>query len=537
MIVSITPVVELFDNYVGDQYNKRILFSGKFGSGKSYFLKSFFNERELKYSCFYISPVNYVVSGNENIFEYIKIDIVNQLLRYPLLVDSTKIKLGDDKFIYEYIKSSPVKAVELLLSIVSPIVPFAESIKGGLIGLKDGLDKFNEFKKKFEPLHKTDLSVIEDYIDNSMQLKGSIYEDDIVTKIIRGCIEYLNSKNQTVLIIDDLDRLDPEHIFRILNILSVHNENFDSDNKFGFSKVIVVCDIDNIKKIFEHRYGAEVDFEGYIDKFYSQDIFRFDNEKAVNFFCDSVIAPLLNDDGCEFILKSILRELVAQEKLTVRNLIKAKVFLKKELFEPFDITRNTINTRYPFPRSESEGMSILKLGRVAKILDGKTVGLYVSSGDLPILKVIKMLSIMCGDYVRLKRDIEYLSKNNSNVSFWAQDDIDKIISVVCIASKVLFNLHNPINIFFNNDAASSGDQNSIEDPKAHVFSNVIGIRLGWQQYDKDISYYANATHFIPESSDLGRKGIKLCDILDLMSAFLYSLEKHGLHNKLGLSGK
>ena len=47
-------------------------------------------------------------------------------------------------------------------------------------------------------------------------------------------LEEIRNKKKNVLVIDDLDRIDPEHIFRILNILSVHNNHFDSENKFSF---------------------------------------------------------------------------------------------------------------------------------------------------------------------------------------------------------------------------------------------------------------------------------------------------------------
>ena len=49
------------------------------------------------------------------------------------------------------------------------------------------------------------------------------------------------------LIIDDFERIDPEHIFRILNVFSSHMEG-DENNILGFDHVIIVGDIENIKK-------------------------------------------------------------------------------------------------------------------------------------------------------------------------------------------------------------------------------------------------------------------------------------------------
>jgi hypothetical protein len=90
-----------------------------------------------------------------------------------------------------------------------------------------------------------------------------------------------DSGKQTVLIIDDLDRIDPEHVFRILNVFAAHFDLDENANKFGFDRVIVVCDIQNVRRMFRTRYGQDTDFSGYIDKFYSRRVFHFDNRKAV----------------------------------------------------------------------------------------------------------------------------------------------------------------------------------------------------------------------------------------------------------------
>ncbi len=85
-----------------------------------------------------------------------------------------------------------------------------------------------------------------------------------------------------ILVIDDLDRIDPEHIFRILNIFSAHDKL--GENKFGFIKVILVCDINNIKHIYHHFYGKNVDFFGYINKFYSSEVYEYSNKDYVKYF-------------------------------------------------------------------------------------------------------------------------------------------------------------------------------------------------------------------------------------------------------------
>lgn len=102
-----------------------------------------------------------------------------------------------------------------------------------------------------------------------------------------------NTNKKTVLIIEDLDRLDPGHLFRILNIFSAHidrvyqlssTENICSEsnllpellpNKFGFDNIVTVFDYNRTRKVFHHLYGENANFEGYIDKFKSHNIFDY----------------------------------------------------------------------------------------------------------------------------------------------------------------------------------------------------------------------------------------------------------------------
>ena len=129
-----------------------------------------------------------------------------------------------------------------------------------------------------------DQKEVADFLNEIHLKKGSIYEEDVITQIIRYLIANAKkeSNKKAVLIIDDLDRIDREHIFRILNILSVHNDYYpDHENKFGLDKTILVCDINNIRDSYKNRYGINADFNGYIDKFYSKKIFYFDNENQI----------------------------------------------------------------------------------------------------------------------------------------------------------------------------------------------------------------------------------------------------------------
>ena len=113
----------------------------------------------------------------------------------------------------------------------------------------------------------------------------------MITELIRVGLEDTTLENQkSVLVIDDLDRIDPAHIFRILNVFSAHIDYRNSgNNKFGFDKITLVCDIKNLRSIFKTHYGASTDFSGYIDKFYSKIIYHFDNRKNIERFVQEVL--------------------------------------------------------------------------------------------------------------------------------------------------------------------------------------------------------------------------------------------------------
>ena len=139
-------------------------------------------------------------------------------------------------------------------------------------------------------------------------------------------------KKRSVLILDDFDRIDPEHTFRILNILSAHMEG-DEENKFGFDHIIVVGDIDNLRNIFHHKYGDKTDFWGYFDKFFTVKPYCFDNEKAI---ADRVVnlASLIKYEEPELkpamsymgiinnLLEEVLKDAFSVKRMNLRQLYK-----------------------------------------------------------------------------------------------------------------------------------------------------------------------------------------------------------------------
>lgn len=110
----------------------RIIFSAKFGDGKSYFMKKFiesFPQKDNEYYFITLHPVNYVVEDNKDIIEYIKRDILFQLIKDGWVFD---YKDDTDK-IFDAVCNR--ESLKKLMGFVSSIVP--------VLGLKDSLDAIN----------------------------------------------------------------------------------------------------------------------------------------------------------------------------------------------------------------------------------------------------------------------------------------------------------------------------------------------------------------------------------------------------------
>ena len=298
-----------FKEHIDYGGNDRIIFSGIYGIGKTYFLNKFF-EKNVDYEAFYLKPVNYSVSSNKDIFEYIKYDIAFELLSTCTDLQKTQVskELATQQYIYE-------NKISLISSFLKNTGSIGKNISGIIDSVMELSKKIDTFKQEIEVDDKDELIK---YGELFTENKGSIYEENFITQLIKSLVDTYTQKK--VLVIDDFDRIDPEHIFRLLNVFAAHNDFNGSDkNKFGFDKIIIVCDIKNIENIYHSKYGDNVEFNGYIDKFYSMEIFDFNNKFEIIKSVDNILRTIDseeriagNDDQyyatsiAEYILKTMI---------------------------------------------------------------------------------------------------------------------------------------------------------------------------------------------------------------------------------------
>lgn len=318
ILITTQYEAEKFATFLELPDNHRILFSGKYGSGKTYFLHEFFTTRKKdEYETFHLFPTNYAIAKNEDVVKLLHFDILYELLVKGHLAPSERLFSSKESLAGFVQNNFPI--------IIKGVVSHC-----GKIGkkLSDVYDTYAQLATQYEEFDKGINQREED------KAREAFYKlmDEVEYNATTELIEMVNSTidKQKVLIVDDLDRIDPEHIFRLLNLFSAQTSSYFSahwpigqdGNRYGFDKIIFVCDIDNIRNIFRAKYGEGVDFTGYIDKFYSIAPFFFNNNNMVaqeaHRFVASINSEWPPDKRHQF--TSLVRILLYYKALSLRKL-------------------------------------------------------------------------------------------------------------------------------------------------------------------------------------------------------------------------
>jgi hypothetical protein len=331
--LSTESLMTEFKNVLDDEHNRRTIVSGIFGIGKTTFFKDFFAKNMGEYVCIHIFPVNYSVAKTEDIFELIKYDLLYILLQLNPSFEKIDVKWYEA---LPFIRNKDV--VKIIGEFVSLIPKVGKDIKPIIEALKQ---TYQTFKKNEERLAKDDLEDIFDFAQKIENTPGGIYENDFYTKLIESLIDSLkigtdrpedNKLKKVVLVIDDLDRIDPDHIFRILNVFAAHFDIDGSKNKFNIDKIVLCCDIQNVRRIFHQRYGANVDFSGYIDKFFSKGVFAFRNNENIAASIPTILSTISSPAKNIFIFDENSYGNVflvwLMNKFNQKNLLNLRVLLK-----------------------------------------------------------------------------------------------------------------------------------------------------------------------------------------------------------------
>lgn len=326
-IVPVTPAIQEFYDHL--LCHPRTILSARYGDGKSYFLDAFGNDKDVKRKFRFITiyPVNYQVLDNQDIFDVIKYDILLQMGLNDMLDDSVEIS-NRDAFLF-LLKTKGLDLTESLFDVAGSIegAPKVKAI--GKIGtvLTKVVQKTINAVKDYKEYKEGDRGVLNKYVDKIDELPT--YEEDLVTKLIQNNIaawrkKHGNGKKRVVLLFEDMDRIDPANLFRILNIFSAHmdfsyrygikpNDSLIG-NKFGVDNVVMVIHYENLESIFHHFYGNDTCFEGYIHKFADKGKFVYSlKAEAVKYYYQSL-------HNLTQIPEDMLKQLLPEERIQSKTL-------------------------------------------------------------------------------------------------------------------------------------------------------------------------------------------------------------------------
>ena len=441
--VNISGKLNDFAQYL--ETTDRIILSAKFGDGKTYLLNELRKDEAMqdKYEFFTIYPVNYSVAKNEDVFEYIKRDIIVQLHK---------------KKLFENIDLNTLFGSVFTLNDLTSVVPFLLSLVPLGELCNEGYSKFLEIKKKYDEKKH----IVDKYLSQFANTAGCIHEEDGYTKLIKKAIKWisqdhsLNGKvkkaKKPVLIIEDLDRLDPKHLFRILNVVSAHIDDSKQPNnvgnKFGFNNIVLVMDYDVTKHIFHHFYGEQACYEGYMSKFLSREPFRYSIKYTLIRAFESQLGEKL---GIHELLPHLqnFREKLAGSSL--RDLYKLTQFDTDSYFNGFEYSYfgGSMPTSLPLFHliiyMMESGMSVKKIEEDLRSLNDFIF--QISNGYSIQYKVIKLLYPV---YITKSPNIEYIKAYNATYNFWLERRGNSCEVVVAIADG------------YNGDAILSIRQEDIE---------------------------------------------------------------------------
>lgn len=323
-IIPIDSAVNDFSFHLSN--HPRTILSAGFGEGKTFFLDRCKSELT-DYTFITLYPVNYQVVSNEDIFELVKRDILFQLFINDILVPKGKVSRS---VALSFFLANPRNYFEWIVSAVSaldyPDFAAVKAISKAYKFFKQAHSVYSKFCQSNQ-IEESDCIKLWDKIES----KG-IYECDVITKLIIDSITSWKKKNpekRLVLLVEDLDRIDPAHLFRILNVLSAHIDysykfgispcrDSIEGNKFGFDNIVCVLDYDNLISIFRHFYGEYTSWDGYISKFSTKGYFKYSlSEQKCNYYYKK--AALLCGIDETIFRKLIKEEVVKSTSMRVLN--------------------------------------------------------------------------------------------------------------------------------------------------------------------------------------------------------------------------
>lgn len=390
-----------------------MLFSGKFGSGKTYFLNHYFEQEKnkSKYLKIYTQPSAYYHAADGDVLGYLKYDILACLLQQTDLEEFQGEELGTFGLLLEMMKEKGLVGPSLMaIAILSLFFAGPASAFGALQISKlittsyEGGEFYSKARKRLEE-EKASRNAdgntrFQEYQALLAKQKDSLFEESAINDLITALLKHHQTKVrkdkdgkhlppiQAVLIVDDLDRMLPDACLGFLNMLSTHVQpsnakgvKDDWKNLYSFDKVIVVGDLTNIEAFIRLTYGENFDRTGYIEKIIGGCVFSYDaSKKLKDLLLKVVVYPFIIRDLGEnvSIPKGYRESFEPAFEYIFSLLVSAHVFTTRDVLR---VAQLDIRTLIDEPK-------------VFHIKNGK----FLNSNNSYLVFVAGILSLFYGDY-------------------------------------------------------------------------------------------------------------------------------------------
>lgn len=176
---------QAFKQHLENNGNIKILFSGPFGTGKTTFLREYFS-MNASYEVFHLFPVNYSVATNEDIFRYLKAELLFLLLEKGVEFDKQSLKKTET--VPAFLKDNALNILLPFTRLIPQVGKSVHDILEELINLK------NLFESYHEDIQIDDERKAKKFIKELYEQEGSVFEDNFYTQIIRQLLEKIKQK-------------------------------------------------------------------------------------------------------------------------------------------------------------------------------------------------------------------------------------------------------------------------------------------------------------------------------------------------------
>ena len=234
--------------------------------------------------------------------------------------------------------------------------------------------------------------------------------------------------------------------------------------------------------MYEYRYGSNADFDGYIEKFYTYEPFRYSISDAIISYCDSQEIVLNIDQRNREFLSLLLKCFFDLRELKIRNLRKIyKIVLDKKL--PTKEYQTTLAYLYD--------SGTLKPSN--QFINNPLITIDYNTYDF--LKIIYILSIAFGGIDNLRNSISTLRNENKAIDTKYHQSIIYCLGII---THISIKLRNDDSRAFYNEIHYNNNSNiEIHYPQMSFLKKEIELPLFWAPSNK----YQGGHYFVLRNED------------------------------------